>query len=262
MDRKWLQEFGDGYGNAPEQSALGVAVRKQDGVRYTIEPPTMDPQVLDILRGVNAKVGLTMSSEITETLFAQVSPFQEELQIGPRFKIPVVQSLDVLVDGLIELDPKSYACLLREERIVLLWSDTVEGILTHGADVEDKLMGLVSANHLASGNISADYRKVWGSHIGTPMMTPYSYSWTPPHFQSNEASTPSSVSGQIMDEKHLAIQAAIELEERGDDYFDPNTESATPPPRPFLLMHAGVIGVSVALVVFVEMLCVSKVCYL
>ena len=67
------------------------------------------------------------------------------------------------------------------------------------------------------------------------------------------------MSSPVLDEKHLAIQAALELEERGDDYFDPNTESATPPPRPFLLLHACVIGVSMALIVFVEMLCVSKV---
>jgi len=62
-----------------------------------------------------------------------------------------------------------------------------------------------------------------------------------------------------MDEKHLAIQAALELEELGDDRFDPTTESGAPPPRPFLLLHASVIGLSMALIVFVEMLCVSKV---
>jgi hypothetical protein len=65
----------------------------------------------------------------------------------------------------------------------------------------------------------------------------------------------------VLDEKHLAIQAALELEQRGDDFFDPSTESATPPPRPFLLLHACVIGVSMVLIVFVEMLCVSKVSY-
>jgi hypothetical protein len=71
--------------------------------------------------------------------------------------------------------------------------------------------------------------------------------------------TPSSTSQ--LDEKHLAIQAALELEELGDDRFDPNTESGTPPPRPFLLLHAGVIGLSMALIVFVEMLCISKVLF-
>ncbi|KAL2065738.1 hypothetical protein VTL71DRAFT_3408 [Oculimacula yallundae] len=238
VDRKWLQEFGDDSGTAPEQSALGVAMRKPDGMNYATEPATVDAQFLDALRLVEARIGVTMSSEITESLFAQVSPFQAELHLGPRVKVPVIQSLDAFLDGREEVDPKSFACLLREERIVMLWSDTVEGILAHAADVEDKLMA-----------------HVWGTHISTPVN---SYSWSP-NYQPRHpvSSTPSSAS-VFVDEKYLAIQAAIDIEDRGDDYFDPNTESAAPPERPFLLLHAGVIGVSVALVVFVEMLCVSK----
>lgn len=100
--------------------------------------------------------------------------------------------------------------------------------------------------------------QVWGSYIATPR-TPYSYQWfpQPQMVQTPGINTPSSTSQ--MDEKHLAIQAALELEELGDDRFDPATESGAPPPRPFLLLHASVIGVSMALIVFVEMLCVSKV---
>ena len=88
-----------------------------------------------------------MSSEITENLFAQVSPFQADLHLGPRVKVPVIQSLDAFIDGTEEIDRKAYACLLREERIVMLWSDSVEGILAHAADVEDKLMAHVSSNN-------------------------------------------------------------------------------------------------------------------
>jgi len=73
VDRKWLQEFGDDNGNAPEQSALGVAIRRPDGV-YATEPATVDADFLQASRIVGAKVGLTMSSEITESLFGQGSP--------------------------------------------------------------------------------------------------------------------------------------------------------------------------------------------
>jgi hypothetical protein len=55
------------------------------------------------------------------------------------------------------------------------------------------------------------------------------------------------------------VQAAIEREENKDSYFNPDLESAEAPERPFLLIHASVIGVAMTLVVFVEMLCVSKV---
>lgn len=86
----------------------------------------------------------------------------------------------------------------------------------------------------------------------------YQHRYPPPQMtHAPGTSTPSSASQ--LDEKHLAIQAALELEELGDDRFDPNTEYGSPPPRPFLLLHACVIGVSMALIVLVEMLCVSKV---
>jgi hypothetical protein len=87
-----------------------------------------------------------MSSEITESLFPQISPFQENLMLSPRLQIPIVQSLEAITKKAVELDTKAYACLLREERIVMLWSDTVEGIIAHGADVEDKLMGNASSS--------------------------------------------------------------------------------------------------------------------
>lgn len=145
VEKKWLEEFGDDNGAIPDESALGVAIRSPDATHYAMEPSTVDADFLEALRLMDAKVGLTMSSEITENLFAQVSPFQEDLQLGPRTRIPVVQSLEQIITSQVEIDHNAYACLLREERIVMLWNDTVEGILAHGADVEDKLMGHVGS---------------------------------------------------------------------------------------------------------------------
>jgi len=68
---------------------------------------------------VSARVGLTMSSEITESLFAQITPFQTDLQLGPRIKIPIIQSLDSVFEGHVDLPEKSYVCLLRDERIAM-----------------------------------------------------------------------------------------------------------------------------------------------
>lgn len=60
-------------------------------------------------------------------------------------------------------------------------------------------------------------------------------------------------------EKMGIIQAAIAREENMDSHFDPDVEGAEVSERPFLLLHACVIGFAATLVVFVEMLCVSKV---
>ena len=68
---------------------------------------------------VNARVGLTMSSEITESLFAQITPFQTDLQLGPRIKIPIIQSLDAVIEGHVDVPEKAYVCLFRDERIAM-----------------------------------------------------------------------------------------------------------------------------------------------
>jgi len=73
------------------------------------------------------------------------------------------------------------------------------------------------------------------------------------------SSSSSSITGKNLNEKYRIIQTAIEVEKAGDDRYDPNTESAEPAERPFLLLHAIIIALSMALVVFVEMLCIGKV---
>jgi cellulose synthase/poly-beta-1,6-N-acetylglucosamine synthase-like glycosyltransferase len=60
------------------------------------------------------------------------------------------------------------------------------------------------------------------------------------------------------DEKHKVIATAIEKEERGPDAFDPEKDGMAPPKRPFLLVHALLVGLAMILAVVVEMACVAK----
>lgn len=90
-----------------------------------------------------------MSSEITSALLEQISPFQEELTVAPRgLKINIIQSLRHLASGKSPVTRKSYVCILRKERSVLVWNDAVEGILTHAADIESILVGIVSVSRV------------------------------------------------------------------------------------------------------------------
>jgi hypothetical protein len=126
------------------ESWIGVAVRLPDR-NYTTEPQNMDRSFYRVLQSFNCKAAFTMSSEITSALIDQISPLQTDLQVHPRgLKIPIVQSLAELASGTAAVTKKSYMCILREERVVLLWNDSVEGILTHGTDVEGILVGIVS----------------------------------------------------------------------------------------------------------------------
>jgi hypothetical protein len=127
-----------------ESAWIGVAVRMPDG-NYSTEPPTADHNLYKVLQSLNCKCAFTMSSEITSALLDQIGPFQTELSVAPRgVKINIVQSIRHLASGKSVVTGKSYVCILREERIVLVWNDSVEGILTHGADIEGILVGIVS----------------------------------------------------------------------------------------------------------------------
>ena len=65
-----------------------------------------------------------MSSDITTALIDQIGPLQTELQLHPRgIKVNVIQSLGELVSGRANVSRKSYVCVLREEKVALVWSD-------------------------------------------------------------------------------------------------------------------------------------------
>ena len=123
---------------------VGVAVRLPDGT-YITEPPCNDPDWNKVLQNLNCKVAFTMSSEITAVLIDHFTPFQTEVQVHPRgLKVPIVESRSLLATGKTVVTKRSYMCVVRNEKVALIWSDSVEGILTHGADVEGILVGLVS----------------------------------------------------------------------------------------------------------------------
>lgn len=95
------------------------------------------------MRSIGLPVVFTMSSDITATVFAQISPHQNEIIIQPRgVRFPVVSSLKVLPSRSFEIK-SSLACLLREEKIVLLCANTMEAAVSHGSDVEQMLMETV-----------------------------------------------------------------------------------------------------------------------
>lgn len=111
--------------------------------------------------------------------------------------------------------------------------------VAHGTDVETRLLGLV-----------------WGSHIPSHNPTP-PFQYTPQALPSPPVETPSGartsffpisahLSGGLpaeMSEKIGAIDRALEVEELGDQAYDPDKEAELPE-RQFLLVHAVTIGIA------------------
>ena len=54
-------------------------------------------------------------------------------------KIPVVASLEYVKERIFEIK-QCLAVLVREERVVLLWANSVEAASIHGSEVEHMLM--------------------------------------------------------------------------------------------------------------------------
>lgn len=244
---KWLEPPEDEFGLIDGGAAnLGVLLRRSDGI-YTAEPMFVNRDLVAAVERLGVTVAFTMSSEITHALLQQVTPLQTEFTLDPRgFVLPIVSSIKDIAEGKCTVTRDAYVCLCKQERLVLVWGDTVPGILAHGTDIETRLLGLV-----------------WGSHIPNPGATsPYRHSTgmsTPQRTGRQSAFPISQHVGSDMNEKIVAIDRAIEVEELGDKAYDPEKEGGELPPRPFLLVHAMLVGLAMILVVVVEMACLAKV---
>ena len=92
---------------------------------------------------VGLPVAFTVASDITSAAFALVSQYQSEIVIQPRgTRIPVVNSL-MEVPGRISEIKQVYACLVKEERIILVFANTIDAANAQGSDTEQMLMETV-----------------------------------------------------------------------------------------------------------------------
>jgi hypothetical protein len=125
---------------------LGVAVRGPNN-DYTFEPAFMDQKMKTAVEQIGHPVVFSMSSEFTSSLFRfsqKMSPYQTELIIQPRgTKIPVIDSLDNITSRIKEIK-ESFACLVKDESIALIWANNAENAKARGSDFEQMMMETVS----------------------------------------------------------------------------------------------------------------------
>jgi hypothetical protein len=233
---KWLEPPEDEYGVIDGGAAnLGVVLRRADNM-YTAEPLFLNHDLVSAVEKLGVAVAFTMSSEITHALLQQLTPFQQELSLDPRgFVLPIVNSVKDIATGTASISRTSYVCLCRLERIVLVWGDTVPGILAHGTDIETRLLGLVWGAHIPAHHLTAPYQQ-------TPPLQPSSHGNTRASTFPISAAQTGPLPSE-MSEKIGAIDRAIEAEEMGDKAFDPVKEAELPE-RKFLLVHAVTIGIA------------------
>lgn len=145
----WLEQ--NQRAEVPEFLGIIIRVKNGDSIEYISEPQTVDYNIKTICANLDLAVIFTMSSEITHLLFTRISKDESEITL-PRnnITIPVVESLQVLARDGTGVRRRDFCCLVRKEKVVLVWGNSAEEIIVRGSDVESKL---ISSVHLSTRGV-------------------------------------------------------------------------------------------------------------
>lgn len=141
---RWLEQS-----ECSNTTTLSVAFRRP-GEGYTFKPASISQRMIAAIRCIDTPVAFSMASKITSNVFDHLSPFQDEVIMQPYgARIPVVASLEYVKERIFEIK-QCLAVLVREERVVLLWANSVEAASVHGSEVEHMLMESVRPSPVVS----------------------------------------------------------------------------------------------------------------
>ena len=254
---KWIPET-----FSSEEDHLGLLIRQYRG-SYVTQPQSISLSLLAAVQKLNVEVAFTMVSEITSSIIEGLEPGQEDLYLPQdHSQYQIVDSLDAIASAPSGRIRKfQYVCIVRKEKLVLLWHDSVEAMVPHVQDVEAKLLALVSANQPLSYFWSlslirwlAYLVQIWGNAI--PNLLNPGGSKTPKDVSlyssrnvsqtklpvgkpptSGPPGPPSEAAAQVPAEAALSSQRDVEKADR---------ESMD---RPLVFISAMYIGMAIALVI-------------
>lgn len=257
QEHGWLQP--DKKAEIPASLGIVLQVEHEQETKFIVEPQTTDDNVKTICSNLNLGAVFTMSSDLTHLFFTKIGKDDFEITLSPNnVTVPVVDSLQELARDGAGVRRRDFCCFVRKERLVLVWSNTADGVMLHGGDVDSKLMSSVSQDLLIAF-ISTNVSEIWGAHIPVPETPP-----TPYHNRSQgltltpgQQRTPSifsnpSVVEMYNEEKNLAIIDEIDLGAEDE-------ESLEAPARPFLLTHSVMVGLAMCLLMVIECLAVRLI---
>jgi hypothetical protein len=100
------------------QDCSGVLIRKSRG-HYTSAPSPVHPTLVTAVTKLNSMVAFTMRTESIDIILATLEPFQTDLLMTDGSQLQVLNGLpDISTTNVKRFQ---YCCLLRQERMVLVW---------------------------------------------------------------------------------------------------------------------------------------------
>lgn len=142
-------------------SSVGVLLRRSRG-NYAYAPDEISGVLLSAVRKINAEVAFTMKTETVDVVLSSLEPFQTELPMSNGSQLQIMDSLNDVANTTIK--KFQYACLIRKERLLLLWHDDLQHIIPHASRMEEKLLSLVSAPNAVYFS-STDICLRFGDHL-------------------------------------------------------------------------------------------------
>lgn len=133
------------------EDCMGVLVRRQRGV-YVTNPTPINNLLLEATVKLNLIVALTMRPQMLDGILASLTPGQSELRFEDGSQLQVFDSLALLESS--NVKKFQYACLCRQERLILVWHDDLANLLPQAQKMEEKLLSFVSCirNHSRQSN--------------------------------------------------------------------------------------------------------------
>lgn len=118
----------------------GVLLRRFRG-EYITSPEAINPSLLGAVQRINVEVAFTMRPQMLEGIIASLLPGQKDTKLGDGSQLQILPSLDSITAASIK--KFQYACLVKQEKMLLVWHDGLHQIIPHAAKLEEKLLSLV-----------------------------------------------------------------------------------------------------------------------
>ncbi|KAH8175129.1 glycosyl transferase family group 2 domain-containing protein [Sarocladium implicatum] len=209
-------------------SSTCIALMKPDGL-YTYAPDDPNPDLVAAVARLDEKAVVSMASEVTNSIFDAIDPEQTCMVVeSTGARVPIVASLAHVEK---QLAHAASACIVVQERCVLVWSNEPKTVVNAAHNVEKQMLAFIFGPNMPQ-DLHAQTEEQSINFVNSP------------------------VRGAI-DEKNEVYRRAIEVEEGKDDDDGEDIEN-NQPVRPTLRIHSIRIGIVMILVVLTQALGISK----
>jgi hypothetical protein len=122
---------------------MGVLVRKARGI-YVTMPTPINNLLLEAAINLNLITALTMRPQMLEGILESLMPGQAEIRFADNSQLQILESLADVEAGTVK--QFQYACICRQEGLILVWHDDITNLIAQAQKVEERLLSLVSAS--------------------------------------------------------------------------------------------------------------------